>query len=290
MEWVLDFRHDALTPVFVGLTFLGDVTFFLIFCSLGYWLWRPAAFLRLTLLLLVSALANATLKGAFQVPRPDDIPHLLPADGWSFPSGHAQTAAAVWTWLGLELRRAGTVGRWVWPPVAALVAGIAASRVYLGVHTPWDVVAGTAIGLATVAAGWWLVRHPPPRWDELGLLAKAVGGGAVVLVWVALLPEQGGSRTGMIAGGALLGLWIGTLIERRAIRFAAPRGWRAPVAGALGLAVAFGLRVGLKAGLAAWLPESQITDLIRYTVIGLWIACGAPWLFVRLGWTDRRSG
>jgi membrane-associated phospholipid phosphatase len=74
------------------------------------------------------------------------------ADHWSFPSGHAATAAALMTALWC-----------LWPqPLWLYVAGaalIAASRVITGQHFLSDVVAGAAIGiLVTRALAAWLLR------------------------------------------------------------------------------------------------------------------------------------
>jgi membrane-associated phospholipid phosphatase len=64
----------------------------------------------------------------------------------SFPSGHAATAFGAATALALLHRRL----RW---PALALAALIAFSRVYLGVHYPLDVIAGSLIGVAAGVAG-----------------------------------------------------------------------------------------------------------------------------------------
>ncbi len=54
---------------------------------------------------------------------------------------------------------------------------------------------------------------------------------------------------------------------------------------ALGLAVALGLRFGLK----AILPAGDISTFIRYGVIGFWVTFGAPWVFVRAGLAKRED-
>jgi diacylglycerol kinase family enzyme/membrane-associated phospholipid phosphatase len=75
----------------------------------------------------------------------------------SFPSGHAASAAAFATGVALELPPAGI-------PVGTLAAGVAASRVYAGVHYPSDVLAGTAVGslLALWMRRFWPVASRQP--------------------------------------------------------------------------------------------------------------------------------
>lgn len=61
----------------------------------------------------------------------------------SFPSGHSQTIWAVMAMLMVMLPRH-------WPTWAALGVMVAASRLFVTVHYPSDVLAGSAIGIATV--------------------------------------------------------------------------------------------------------------------------------------------
>jgi lipid A 4'-phosphatase len=77
----------------------------------------------------------------------------LRADHWSFPSGHATTAAALMTALWCLWPRP----LWLYVAAAALIA---ASRVITGQHYLSDVVAGAAIGVGvTRLVALWLLRH-----------------------------------------------------------------------------------------------------------------------------------
>ena len=97
-----------------------------------------------------ASVLNTLLKGMFDRPRPplaDPRVHpLIPLPGDpSMPSGHAMTAFACAVVLCAYLTR----GRWAIWTAAALVA---ASRVYLGVHYPSDVLVGAVVGSITGAA------------------------------------------------------------------------------------------------------------------------------------------
>ncbi len=97
---------------------------------------------------LSSWLLYSWLKPVFQRPRPD-LPHLVPAGGYSFPSGHATaTAALFFTLAMIYCHHTGyRTGRALVLAVAALlVLLVGVSRVYLGVHYPSDVLAGWAAG------------------------------------------------------------------------------------------------------------------------------------------------
>jgi undecaprenyl-diphosphatase len=82
----------------------------------------------------------------------------MPQD-WSFPSAHAaQATAFALAWL---LRPGASPGRIEIAVLVAAVAAVFASRLYLQVHFPSDVLAG-----AVLATLWVLLLRGLPVWRE----------------------------------------------------------------------------------------------------------------------------
>jgi membrane-associated phospholipid phosphatase len=125
------------------------------------WLiWPPVVLLLLAARRLPSAVAiivvalavyawNDGLKAIYQRARPTELEGVLGVQSFSFPSGHAMAAGAIFGILALvawrELR-----GQARWAVVGVCVGlalGVAFSRVYLGVHYPTDVLAGLLAGV-----------------------------------------------------------------------------------------------------------------------------------------------
>lgn len=104
---------------------------------------KPAAAALFIALFSVILIAGS-MKYAIDRPRPFDIiqavdPVYRPSDA-SFPSGHAMTIFAAAVTIGKKWRKALI-------PLLVLAAAVGYSRVYIGVHFPYDVAAGALIGI-----------------------------------------------------------------------------------------------------------------------------------------------
>lgn len=121
---------------------------------------KLAAFSILSLL--GAQLLSETLKGLFDRPRPDLVPHEVAVYSASLPSGHAMMAAAAYFSLAFALHRQFERARnrnALYLAAAMLTFLVGASRVYLGVHWPSDVLAGWCAGVAWAVAASLIYRR-----------------------------------------------------------------------------------------------------------------------------------
>lgn len=151
-------RADPLGPVWVeeamrDVTALGSLvviaTAVTIMLTVHLLAGRPREALYLAVALGIGFGLTFLVKAQFARPRPDLVAHSARVLTHSFPSGHAATAALCYATLGALVaerlpRRRFQILTIVWAVVVVVAVG--ASRVYLGVHWPTDVLAGWALG------------------------------------------------------------------------------------------------------------------------------------------------
>ncbi len=163
-----DFRDVVLIKFFLWVTTLGTWQVVLCFATLSsalMWLWRKRYdILPLWVTLGGSYLFFALTKLVVHRPRPDVAYYV--EQGFSFPSGHAAAAVALYGFLAYAIFR----GQEGWRAKASAVftsvvvtLGIGLSRLYLGVHYLSDVWGGYLLGLLWLIIGIsiaeWLRRR-----------------------------------------------------------------------------------------------------------------------------------
>ncbi len=225
------------------------------------------------------------------------------ATGYSFPSGHAGNATAVWGGVAASKSYAGKKNpTWVRVLMVVVVLLVAFSRNYLGVHTPQDVIVAlllAALVLFVVNALMNLLDKKPEA-DVWILL-----GGAVLCVLLAVYgcfkpldtyPQDYNAAGALIVdpakmavdsiknAGMGLGFFIGWFIERRLIRFSCDVGWKENVIRYLFGAFSFVLLnhyvgdVLSKTLISAGLAEGLAKGLTQFVCV-FWLVAGAPAFF-----------
>jgi undecaprenyl-diphosphatase len=144
-------RTSGLDELFLTFSRLGSTVFVLLLGTLAAAVtWRRCRAVGVALLVATFSrpLLEAAIKLLISRDRPD-FDRLVQGTGYSFPSGHVMAAVALWGLMPLVVSLY-TSRRWLWwasvVVSGGLILGIAASRVYLGVHWFSDVTAGLIVG------------------------------------------------------------------------------------------------------------------------------------------------
>lgn len=266
IRFVQSFHTPLLDFLAQAITVIGEDSFFIILAVIIIWCLNKKEGWRLGLIALSSGALNAGVKQIFKIQRPiggEGIRSLRleTAGGYSFPSGHTQFTASIWTKLALMVKK-----RWFSVSATVLIVLVGLSRIYLGVHFPSDVIAGLIIGIL-----WALIFDKILMWMEEKPESFLVLS-ALILV---SLPFFLNADYFKIAG-TLVGLLIGGYLEKRYLHFQE----QAPLliqiikvlSGLLGI-------LALKSGLKAILPQSLYSDALRYFLIGFFAMFIAPYFF-----------
>ncbi len=276
ISWVVPLRTPFLTPIFQGFSWLGYLPFFMIFLSLGYWLWDKDKITRLAVLVALSGLLNAYLKDFWQDPRPslDFRMDGQVGDSYGLPSGHTQVATVMWFWLAWEIRRA-----WAWGVAVVLVSGIAFSRIYLGVHDVEDIIVGFALGLTNLALFRWFISSHFQRWHDLHpgwqvaliLLLQPL----IYVIW----PGEGGPDYAFGLGLFLAAWWTGAKLNKHHFNFQRHPNWVVAIAAAaFGVVGLFALFSGLENAVET-LNAGEYAGQASTFIVGLYMTVLAPLAF-----------
>lgn len=235
---------------------------------------------------------NQFLKLAFRIPRPWVLdPNFTivesaraGATGYSFPSGHTQNAVGTFGGLARYTKK-----RWVRVVCIVLAVLIPFSRMYLGVHTPLDVVVSVLVALVLLFAFYPLFssdeRQSRAMWYVLAaviVLAAAYLAFVLVYAFPADIDADNlaeGTKTAFTMAGAVLGLLAVYAADRYKLQFDT----KAPLLGqilklVLGLALLVAIKAGLKTPLHA-LFGGYFADLVRYFLMVLFAGCVWPLTF-----------
>ena len=296
LYWLESIRNPVLDGFFSAITYLGSEIVFMILALAIYWCISKSQGLYLLSVGCLGTTLNQFLKITCRIPRPwvrdpdFTIVESARADatGYSFPSGHTQNAVGTFGCLAVDARRP-----WLRVVLIVLAVLTAFSRMYLGVHTPWDVGAAAVMAVVLIFALRPLVRdadaHPRRMLAILGILGLLnVAFLAYALCWS--FPADAdpvqlahGAENAAKLTGALIGMALGYWLDWKKVRFTTA----APLLGQiLKLSLGMVLLLAIKSGLKLLLGGSLWAGALRYGLMtffaaGLW-PMTFPW-FARLG-------
>ena len=291
------------------MTFLGEINTVLVIMAVIYW----AVDREFGTYLLMGWSGNRLVNGALKVSlcayRPwirdaRIIPYgnsMVTATGYSFPSGHSINAATVY---------GGTALRKDMPAALRIVSGltvllVAFSRLFLGVHTPQDVLVGAAAGmlvmwLVSIMMRW--VGDGPVRDSLVMLIGLALAAAVAVYAGVKPYPQDFDAQGNLLVDGAKMAndtfkgagwcaaFLIGWFLERRFVFFSTEVSWKKKltrtVYGVLGYYAVSLVAVPLLKGV---IPEPAGTTVTCFLQM-FYISFIFPWLITRFEEVEFESG
>ena len=281
-------RTPFLDTVIGLVTRLGEETVGVVILCAIFWCISKRAAYRIGIAFFLSGLSVQGMKICFRIERPwVASPGLKPvasalenATGYSFPSGHAQSAAVLFGSLGLQIKQ-----KSIKALCFSVVLLVAFSRVYLGVHTLLDVVTSILISLLIV-----LLIEKFYNFDTVNIkreliisLIMILYAVTVIVIALALYSsaaiEHNYVADCLKAAGAGVGFAAGIFIERVYIDFQEKTGnilWQI-----IKFILGFAGLLAIKEGLKLIIGNGLAADMIRYFIMLAWITVLFPLIIKR---------
>ena len=282
--------------LFMLITYGGaEITLLGLICIL-YWCVNKKDAYRMTFAYLTSALAVNIIKLTCRVERPwvrDPSFTAVEkakasATGYSFPSGHTQNATALFITLSHLLKK-----NWAKILVLLIIPLVMLSRMYLGVHTPADVLVSLGVSTVLVVAVNLIVDKIPfdqKRRFILMLVLLFIASATMVYTFLLLkngiITEDNAADT-FKGCGAGLGFGICWYIENTYINFN-PKAC-SPRAQILKFIIGVSGALLFKEGLKFLLGQSIFVGAFRYFVVMLWAMLAMPLIIKKFFTTPEKE-
>ena len=298
LYWLENLRMPVLNEFMLTVTMLGEETAFLALAMIFFWcVDKKRGYLMMSVGFL-GIMANQFMKLWFRIPRPwvlDENFTILEqareaAAGYSFPSGHTTTAFATFGSIAASTKR-----RWVMVLNIVLAVLVGFSRMYIGVHTPADVIVGALTSLVLIFLLRFVVLSGNEK--EMKILIGAMITGALgLLLFVERYPFpadidahnlESGIKNAYTMIGSLIGVAIVYAVDVRYLDFQTDAVWWAQILKAvIGLGLVLLVKEVLRSPLDALFAGHMAARAVRYFLIV--IVAGILWpmsfdWFSRLG-------
>lgn len=270
-------RMPVLNEFMLAITRLGEETAFLVLALIVFWCVDKRRGYLLMSVGFLGTMANQFMKLWFRVPRPwvlDPEFTILEqareaATGYSFPSGHTTSAVGTFGSLAATSRQRRSA---VIYTVLAVLVGF--SRMYIGVHTPADVIVGALTSLVLLV----LLRKVPWKGRAMNILVIVMMAASLgLLAFVQCYPFpadvdahnlESGLKNGWTMVGCMAGVGIVYAVEKRYVNFTTVAVWWAQILKVvLGLALVLIVKEGLRSPLEALFGNPYPARAVRYFLI-----------------------
>lgn len=233
-------RVPVLNEFMLAITTLGEETAFLVIALILFWCVDKYVGYYTLSVGFIGTIANQFMKLWFRIPRPwvlDENFTILEqareaADGYSFPSGHTQSAVGTFGAIA-----ATTKNRKVQIGAIMIAALVAFSRMYIGVHTPLDVGVSVLVALVLIFGLRALILdHHRKAMPVLLAVMLAMAVGFLCFVSFYRFPEDldphnyaSGFKNAYTLLGALIGMVIVYIVDEKWLNFPTKAIWWAQI-------------------------------------------------------------
>ncbi|KAJ9480121.1 Dihydrosphingosine 1-phosphate phosphatase YSR3 [Pseudozyma hubeiensis] len=167
-------RRPWLDRYFVNTSLLGTHSFFLVFLPMVFWLGSPRFGRGLINVLAFGVYLSSAIKDLFCVPRPYSPPVTRLTVGthhleYGFPSTHSTNSVSIALYIYLWVRRmrqaadptdSSLFDSYLWEAGLLFYAtSVVYGRIYAGMHSVIDCIAGSALGAGITAVQWTFFDH-----------------------------------------------------------------------------------------------------------------------------------
>lgn len=290
-------RLPGLNELMLAITTLGEETAFLVIALVMFWCFDKKKGYYLMAVGFTGTILNQLMKLSFRIPRPwvldPDFTILEQAReaaaGYSFPSGHTQFAVGTFGCLATTTEK-----KWLRWTSIMLAVMVGFSRMYVGVHTPADVLVGAGCAVLLVIGLKPVVMDGKERNMKI-LIAGMIGLAVMFLLFVELWPFpadidphnlESGLKNAYTMMGCLIGVALVYVFDRKR-DYPVSAVWWAQILKVIGgLLLVLGVKDGLRAPLE-WICHGHMAARgIRYCLIVVTAGILWPlsfWYFEKLG-------